>query len=112
VDGVNAGLAMIEKAKQLFESGQVPEIKLGIGLHSGNVIAGELGNEFRKAYSITGSNVIIAARIEQLNKKLESQFLISESVYKNIKDKVHEVTFQGSHELKGISEPVNIYQLA
>lgn len=111
-DAVKAGFAMIEKTNNLYETGKVPQIKVGIGLHTGKVIAGEIGNEYRKSYSITGSNVIVASRIEQLNKKLESQFLVSETVYERIKENGLNITFQGSHELKGISEKVNIYQLA
>lgn len=112
IDAVKAGFLMLEKTKELYETDQIPEIRIGIGLHSGKVIAGEIGNEFRKSYSVTGSNVIVASRIEQLNKKLKSQFLISETVYEEIKENGVEATFQGSHELKGISEKVNIYQLA
>ena len=111
-DAVNAGFAMIEKTNKLYETGQVPQIKVGIGLHTGHVIAGEIGNEYRKSYSITGSNVIVASRLEQLNKKLESQFLVSETVYQRIKENGFQITFQGSYELKGISEKMNIYKLA
>jgi class 3 adenylate cyclase len=75
------------------------------------VIAGEIGNKFRKAYSLTGTNVIIASRIEQLNKQLESQFLISETVYESIQHGNQDIHFRGSFELKGISEKMNIYQL-
>lgn len=112
LDAVNTGFAMIKRTKELSATGQIPEIRIGIGLHSGKVLAGEIGNEYRKSYSITGTNVIIASRIEQLNKKLQSQFLVSETVYNKLKVNGFDITFQGSHELKGISKEVNIYQLA
>ena len=53
----------------------------------------------------------IRFRIEQLNKKFKSQFLISEAVFDNVKDNGHDITFKGDYELKGISKKVNIYQL-
>ncbi len=112
LDAVKAGFSMITKTKELSDAGQVPEIRIGIGLHTGKVIAGEIGNEFRKSYSITGSNVIVASRIEQLNKKLHSQFLVSETVHKRIAENGFDISFQGTHELKGISKEVGIYQLA
>jgi class 3 adenylate cyclase len=112
LDAVQAGYEMIHKTKHLSETGQVPEIKIGIGLHTGKVLAGEIGNQYRKSYSITGSNVIVAARIEQLNKQFKSQFLVSETVYDQIKANEYDITFQGSHELKGISRKIGIYQLA
>ena len=111
-DAVKAGFEMIEKTKELSATGQVPEIKVGIGLHTGNIIAGEIGNDYRKSYSITGSNVIVASRIEQLNKKLQSQFLVSGTTYDEIKANGYDISFQGSHELKGISKDVKIFQLA
>ena len=110
-DAVNAGFKMIERTKELSDSGTIPEIKLGIGLHAGNVMAGELGNEYRKAYSLAGSNVIIAARIEQLNKELKSQFLISEAVFQKTHDLDYSHSYKGEHRLKGISNPIGIYQL-
>lgn len=112
MDAVNAGYSMIEETKKLSEQGKIPPIMVGIGLHTGNVIAGEVGNEYRKFYSLAGSNVIVASRIEQLNKGLRSQFLISESVYQKIRTLDRPITFQGKKELKGISNPVGIYQLA
>jgi class 3 adenylate cyclase len=111
-DAIQAGHTMLEITNLLFESGQIPKMKLGIGLHTGKVIAGEIGNDSRKFYSITGTNVIIAARIEQLNKLLESQFLISETVFQRIQEADFASQSKGSFELKGISEKINIYQLA
>lgn len=111
-DAIKAGHAMIEKTKQLSDMGEIPPIRVGIGLHSGKVIAGEVGNEFRKFYSLAGTNVIIAARIEQLNKELKSQFLISETVFEKIKEESNAAIFHGKKTLKGISKTVGIYQLA
>ncbi len=112
LDAVKAGFEMIAKTKELSAEGQVPEVKVGIGLHTGKIIAGEIGNDYRKSYSITGSNVIVASRIEQLNKKLQSQFLVSGTTYEEIKVNGYDISFQGSHELKGISKDVKIFQLA
>jgi len=111
MDAVKAGFAMIEKTKELSEEGKIPRIKLGIGLHTGKVIAGEVGNEFRKFYSLAGSNVIIASRIEQLNKIFDSQFLISQTVFEKTKSLNLPVTYHGKKELKGISNQIGIYEL-
>jgi len=111
-DAVDASFAILQKCHELSEEGSIPPIKVGIGLHTGKVIAGELGNEFRKHYSLTGTSVIIAARIEQLNKDLNSQFLISDAVYQIIKGNGYAATSHGSIQLKGIAKPVEVYQLA
>ena len=110
-DAVAAGYAMIGKIKELSDNGKIPAIRIGIGLHTGKVLAGNIGNQFRKQYSLTGSTVIVAARIEQLNKIYNSQFLISEAVYHEVKNDGHPVTFLGEIELKGFEKPENIYLL-
>ena len=55
--------------------------KVGIGLHAGNVVTGNVGNEDRKQYSITGNTVILAARLEQLNKEYGSSLVYSKEVH-------------------------------
>lgn len=111
-DAIKAGFDMIDTIHRLAENGEVPYMKVGIGLHTGKVIAGVIGNEYRKFYSITGSNVIVASRIEQLNKKLDSQFLVSESVFNKADESDLKFSFKGKYQLKGISKKVSIYQLA
>jgi adenylate cyclase len=51
---------------------------VGIGIHAGEVVTGNVGSSLRKQYSITGNVVILASRLEQLNKQFQSQLLISE----------------------------------
>lgn len=111
-DAVKAGFAMIKKTKELGDEGKITPIRVGIGLHSGKVIAGEVGNDFRKFYSIAGSNVIVAARIESLNKALKSQMLVSEDTWEQVQDNGYDATNQGEQKLKGMAKPVVIYQLA
>jgi len=111
-DAVTAGYAILDKVKELAEEGKIPQIRIGIGLNSGKVIAGNIGNARRKQYSLTGTTVIIAARIEQLNKVYKSQFLVSEEVYREIGKNRYTITELGDVELKGIEQAVGIYQLA
>lgn len=106
-----ASLDILDCIQSLIQSKQIPEIKIGIGLNSGTIIAGNLGNDSRKSYSLTGKNVIIAARIESLNKQFNSQFLISESVFSNLSHNKDNIASLGSVNLKGIENPVTIYQV-
>ena len=112
VDAVAAGYAIIGKINELYEKNEIPQIRIGIGLHCGKVIAGNIGNNFRKHYSLTGTTVIIASRIEQLNKVHKSQFLVSEKVYKEIRNSGYPITKIGDVELRGIEQSIGIYQLA
>ncbi|MGB3468019.1 MAG: adenylate/guanylate cyclase domain-containing protein [Cyclobacteriaceae bacterium] len=85
--------------------------KIGIGLHAGHVVAGNVGTDTRKQYSITGTTVITAARIEQLNKKYKSQLLISETVMTHLKNYDPKYKKVVEEQLKGMSENIRIYQI-
>jgi adenylate cyclase len=106
-----AGLKIIDKVKELCDEGIIPDTKVGIGLHLGQVITGNIGNEQRKQYSISGTAVIIAFRVEQLNKDFGSEFLITEEVLKNIAPGKIPIQFIGSSSLKGLDSMVNIYKV-
>ena len=108
---VNASFDMLQKIEDLATNGSIPKIRVGIGLHAGNILAGNLGSDVRKFYSLTGKNVIVAARIEPLNKQFKSQFLISDTVYEAIQKDNLEIEHLGAIPLKGIENPVNIYKL-
>ncbi len=107
---VKAGQQIVERISELGKNGKIPAIKVGIGIHSGRVIAGNVGNASRNFYSLTGKNVIIAARIEQLNKVHDSQLLISSSTYGALDHKPAAQDL-GPTSLKGIGEEIRIYKL-
>lgn len=68
-DSQNAVIASLDIVKKLNEKcklGELPKTKIGIGLHSGNIVSGNVGTSIRKQYSITGNTVILASRIEPL----------------------------------------------
>ena len=100
-------LKQIEKASNI---NSIPRTRIGIGLHSGLVITGNIGNEQRKQFSISGSPVIIASRIEQLNKKYDSELLMSQEVHDNIAPGKIAVTYLGEETLRGIEKPVRVYR--
>jgi len=94
-----------------IEQGVIPFTSLGIGIHFGEAVTGNIGSVSRKQYSITGNVVILASRIEQLNKTYDSQLLISEEVYirldPEIKDQYKSL---GLVDVKGRAIPISIYQ--
>jgi class 3 adenylate cyclase len=110
-NAVNAGFEMVKRVAALGEQGKIPKIKIGIGLNSGKVMAGNVGNETRKFYSLTGTNVIIAARIEQLNKQFNSQFLISENTFNSVESTLIKYENLGKMTLKGIENEITVYKM-
>lgn len=106
-----ASLRIIYKVREMSAEGIIPQTRIGIGLHTGEVITGNIGNQVRKQYSISGSAVIIAFRVEQLNKDLDCELLITEEVKKRIElGKVSAISL-GARPLKGFGTSMNIYQI-
>ena len=76
INAVNSAIEISNELKLQIEQAKLPDIKIGIGLHAGDVVTGNVGTSTRKQYSVTGNVVILASRIEQLNKKYDSTVLI------------------------------------
>lgn len=106
-----ASLKILKHTQEASDSGIIHPTHVGIGLHSGEMIAGNIGNEQRKQFSISGTPVIVASRIEQLNKKYHTEFLISEQVYQRITPGKTSIQFLGEELLKGIEKPAKIYSV-
>ncbi len=104
----NAGLEIINKIKVLAEVGVIPITRVGIGIHSGEVITGNIGNDIRKQYSIAGTTVITAARLEQLNKEYRTQYLVTREFLNKININGQAVESLGDVSIKGFEKPVEV----
>jgi class 3 adenylate cyclase len=83
-----------------------PPVHMGIGLHAGEVVVGNIGSENRAKYGIIGSPVNLSHRIQ--GQAQAGEVVISEEVYRRAEEKPPALrTFQ-TH-LKGVKEPVNLY---
>lgn len=107
-NAVNAALGIIEELEKKNKSGSIPFTRVGIGLHAGDIVAGNVGTELRKQYSVSGNTVILASRVEQLTKTFESQLLISREVFDHLDSKQKLFTSLGEVTVKGKTEPIEI----
>ncbi|MDC3388303.1 tetratricopeptide repeat protein [Flavobacteriaceae bacterium] len=111
-NAVNASLEILKELENRCSSGKLIETKIGIGLHTGEIVTGNVGTTNRKQYSVTGNTVILASRIEQLNKSFKAELLVSKEVMNDIDD-ISNFTFTslGPIQLKGRSAPIEVFKL-
>lgn len=108
---VDAAIEIHKTIREKSDIGEIPPTKIGIGLNAGEIVTGNVGAENRKQYSVTGRAVIVAARLEQLNKELNSELLISKSVYERINLDGFKPIRHLQVKIKGQTEPIEVYQI-
>jgi adenylate cyclase len=113
-DALNAVNATIEMRRALLEfnkgrgSAKKPVIKIGCGLNTGAVLAGQIGSEDRLDYTVIGDAVNLASRVETLNKPFGTDILISQDTYNIVKNEFDCEPMQ-KIKVKGKSQPQQIY---
>lgn len=111
INAVNAAKSMLDELQlwnqERKEKGQV-EIKIGIGIHSGEVFCGSIGSEERMEYTVIGDTVNTASRIESACKEIGSPLLISEVVWNELGNP-NGWTKKENILLSGREQKINLY---
>lgn len=120
--GVRCALAMqarLDEMNRVWETQPIAQIwrqagkerlRARIGIHSGRVVAGNLGSRTRMKYGLIGDVVNVAARIEALNKKLSTTLLVSDDTRAQLGEELAARALdRGEHEVKGRAGHVKVW---
>jgi class 3 adenylate cyclase len=86
----------------------LPEVEMGIGVHTGEVVVGNIGSSKRTKYGVVGSHVNLTSRIQSYT--VGGQILISEAT-RQAAGSLVKISKQMEVEAKGIAQPITLYEL-
>ncbi len=111
---LKSAIGQIEKLKEInvdIEAKYNVSIKIGIGLHTGIVTAGDMGAKGRSDFTVIGDNVNIASRLEGMTRYYDVDILISSDTYKHLKKDDYLIRPIDLVEFKGKSKAVEIFEV-
>ncbi|MGL5065517.1 MAG: CHASE2 domain-containing protein [Microcoleus sp.] len=117
LNAVAACIAMHERLHKINEQLRIerkPLIKFGIGLHTGQLVAGSVGGSRRLNYSVIGDAVNVAARLEAMNKEIVSDspfnLLVTGRTFAYVRDR-YEGQKVGAIQLRGKKDETVVYAI-
>jgi len=108
IDGALAMLEKVEAMKPEMDALGYPPINLGIGLNTGMMNVGNMGSEFRRAYTVLGDAVNLSSRLEGLTKQYGVKLIVGENTREGQDDYIFRRL--DKVQVKGKTEPVVIYE--
>ena len=119
IQAIAASLEMHEKLKPLNDSlaaKGLPQIEIGVGIHTGKVVAGSVGGRERLSYSVVGDTVNTSSRLESLNKKISEKYdrnfniVLSAATFDYIHDH-YQTQDLGTTPIRGREEMMQLYSI-
>ena len=112
---LDCALAMIRRVETLNHENSgdptQPVLRIGVGIHSGRLMAGSIGSASRQEYSVIGATVNLASRLESLNKPFKTEILFSEETRELLGGADYPIEPLGPAKVAGLEEPVPVYTI-
>lgn len=108
---VGAALQMLKKVEELkpeFKALGLPEIGIGVGINTGLMNVGDMGSEFRKAYTVLGDAVNLGSRLEGVTKFYGVKLLVGETT--QMQAPQFQYRMVDRIKVKGKTEPITVYE--
>jgi adenylate cyclase len=102
--------AELDRLNAAWQKRGVPRLQIGVGIHSGEVLAGVLGSGERKKFGVTGDTVNTGSRVEALNKEFHTSILITRETLERLDGKFAVRTL-GEVKVKGREKPVEVFEV-
>jgi adenylate cyclase len=106
IEQINA----LEKIRKSLSKKNMPDIKIGCGINTGEAVIGNMGSEDRFNYTALGDSVNLASRLESLTKQYGVSIIVSESTYNKVKGKF-DFRKLDKVKVKGKKIPITIFEL-
>ena len=111
VDHADAAVGVAVLVDHLVAERFGADLRIGIGINTGQVIAGTIGGGSKLEFTLIGDTVNVAARVEQLTKTTGDTILLTQQTVDAMVTRPDRLANRESHELKGKSAAVQVYAM-
>lgn len=117
VPALAAAQEMLQEVEKMCEEPEILQmlgdwkLRIGIGMHYGSVVMGNVGSDKKMDFTIIGTTVNIASRLEGANKRFKTRLIMTEEAYSMLGEHQIELACIGQHVIRGVSGTHSLYTL-